>query len=223
MGLNSKDDIRNNSVFAKYVPKTEAQTQALELAKSIAGALVDGEGKITITGNDYRTHSPFDNSILYVLSGKPGVGKTHLIESILNDLKARAPSLYDISCLRRGPLPFVASGSAHDGDFDGKPLIFLDDVWADKSSVKDLNNDNIRSLMGVITWAYERRAMIVMTTNFPFVSEILPVIKQHDPVGRVVSRTQEMLDQRACEINIEGPDHRAQKTSQPQLTSPKFF
>lgn len=221
-GENKISEIRQDVSFANYEPQTQEQAEGLALAQAIAKGLIEGNGKFkSILA---QLESPLPNGHLFCFSGAPGRGKTHLMEAIINEVRASAPNVYGSMTFQRGDLPRPALGSIPEHEVDWKPIIFLDDVWADKHSVDDLIENDIRNISELIKFAYDRKLFVVMSTNFPFTKDVLPKIQEWDKVGRISSRAAEMLKTRSQEIEIIGPDHRQEMAAEaPMDINAGFF
>lgn len=204
MSKNAINTVRPNSLFSNFSPQTPEQEEALRTFRNMADTIVSNEASFGHSG------SPFTDGSLWVVSGKPGTGKTHLLEALINEVVSRAPSLRSQMYLLRDSLTRHGVGTGiHDYSVDSKPIIFIDDAFADHHSVETLHvRTDLQILMSLITYVYESRSLCLVTTNFPFLNGILPRIKEADPVGRIYSRCQEILVARAGEMEIKGPDYR---------------
>ena len=129
--------VRPEPTFDNYQPYTESQEQALQLFKAIGSELVKSEQALIGPEN------PIPKGRLIILSGSPGVGKTHLIEALINEIKAKAPELLSQIYLLRGtPLGYVTSYDAvsYGSRFKERRIIIIDDLFSQKSSARELND-----------------------------------------------------------------------------------
>ena len=196
-------DIRPRSTFESYKIHTPSQKNALDNVKEMAADILSFADQFA------PNTSPFSDGYMWILSRGPGVGKTHLTEAFINFLKENNPALVDYIYLLRRDLPTHSLlGKFQDHSFEKKPIIIIDDAFANCGSLNDLIDRDIRAFMGLVTYIYEKRALCLMTTNFHFISGILPLIKPYDPVGRIYSRCNELIKARAGELAIDGPDYR---------------
>lgn len=206
MDSNRITDVRPDSTFDKFVPQTDSQRDAMTAMQTIADQLVAASDYITESG----ISSPFNAASMFVLAGGPGRGKTHLLESVINEVGQKAPGVLSKMYLCRNKLySAMAGGLVYEGMFDDCPIVLLDDLFSNVSSPSKLHpSTEIAPLMNFIAWCYEKRVLTIATSNFSFLEEILPRIKQADPVGRIYSRCQEVMVAHAGEVVIDGPDYR---------------
>lgn len=175
--------------FEDYKPATESQERALVIARNLVELASDS----TIAG-----------PALVVFSGKPGVGKTHLLESIKSGLGNRNVS-YEES---RGGKLFLGMANQNPN-----ARVFLgDDVFSE--------SDRLSAELGSASWSeinalnklvlndwYPNNKLIVLTSNFPL-EAIVSAMKEFDNMGRTSSRLKEMA-QRGADVPIEGDDYRS--------------
>jgi|GEM_PF-3018319 len=140
---------------------------------------------------------------MVVFSGKPGTGKTHLFESIRNEL-----------CKRDIPHDIFRSAIPHSSEHQLRRRIVLgDDAF---SRYDELRSDISSSSFGELSllnshiidnW-YPNGTLVVMTSNFSL-SAIQERLEDIDTMGRALSRLSEMA-RRGADVPIEGPDYRVQ-------------
>jgi DNA replication protein DnaC len=209
---NALDEVRPESTFANYVPKTPSQTEAAQIFQKVAGLIIE-------QANNIRTSEyPFPHARLLSFFGGPGRGKSHLMEALVNDILQQAPDLKEKIFLLREDFTNAMRGQpgAALNAFDGKPIILIDDLFSECQSVEDLHpKSEVMHLMRFIAEAYERRPLIITTSNFPFVKGIIEKIQEVDTVGRATSRCDEILS-RGGEVEIAGPDGRIEIASNSQ-------
>ena len=211
MAKNQIGNIRAGSTFAGYIPHTDEQKAALAAFKGLAEQLVAAASGFKPGVN------PLSNASLFTMVSGPGTGKTHLMEAMLNYIRENSPELLKHIYLFRDNFTHATMTAVGDYSFDGKPIIFIDDLFSEHQSVNSLHPaTEITGAMNFLSYAYENRCLVVITCNFPFVSGILPRIQERDKVGRIYSRCQEMFAS-AGEFHIKGPDYRtilAQKAAE---------
>lgn len=196
---NSIGRVRPAVSFEAYKPETPEQEHVLILMKDLTGQLASGAERIT------SEESPFSNPMWIMLHGKPGTGKTHLIEAMVNELRINAPGVLARTHLSRDNFTYANMTSAN--DYGGKPILIIDDLFSDVDSVNALSTGAISALKNFVMDSYEKNRLIVSTCNFPMKDGILPRIKAADPVGRITSRLAELLSY-SGELEVKGPDHR---------------
>jgi len=198
---NAIQSVRPYSTFASYVVKTPEQEQAKAAFMQLSEALVQGAPQFQSGQN------PIPNAAIYSMAGGPGIGKTHLMEAVINDVHQRAPDLFNSLFLMRENFTHATMTAIFDHTFGRKPIILIDDLYSDTQSVEKISPGGVIGMMNFISYAYENRCLVLTTCNFPFLSGVLEKVKQEDKVGRVYSRCQEMFS-RGGEFEIKGPDHR---------------
>lgn len=87
------------------------------------------------------------------------------------------------------------------------PIIVFDDVYCDRNAIAEIDNFDIKSFMELTMLAYERRALVIMSSNFPLKAALMDRVARVDKLGRVVSRLKEMMSL-SGELVIDGPDYR---------------
>jgi hypothetical protein len=81
-------------------------------------------------------------------------------------------------------------------------------VRLDRRSVAELrDNVEIKAMMNFITAMYDRKALVVATSNFPLMQGIIDRISTVDHIGRTTGRLHEIMA-RSGELKIEGVDYR---------------
>lgn len=194
--------VRPGSTFENFEVYDPAQQRVVDLLKGVADQLLGRASQVL------NSEFPFDNGKVLFLWSKPGFGKTHLVEAFINRVKEGNPKLLRRMVLSRGRFYFdyQLCNSPY-----GVPVVVIDDMFHDKQSVQDLHpRVELASFMKFVTDIYERRALVIVTSNFPMLKGgIVERVAQVDTVGRIVSRMHELL---ACsgEINLSGKDFRAE-------------
>jgi hypothetical protein len=169
--------------FDSYKPTTDSQERALGVARRVVEIAKSG------------TTDP----AMVVLSGGPGVGKTHLIEAIRYGLSASGLK-YDYFS---GHVPYEPKG--------GLPIVVGDDAFSQfdrlGGKVIDPSSAEVGALNNAVlnTW-YPESSLVVMSSNFSL-QAIQTALSEFDTIGRASSRLQEMA-QRGADIRIEADDHR---------------
>lgn len=191
---------RPTSQFSTYQPQTDSQAEALKRFTALADAIA--RKSRSVVENTY----PFEHGRIIFVSGNPGVGKTHLVEALINELTQREPDLVERIFLFRGN--FTHANIANFSDFGGCPIVIIDDLFAERQSIEKLHpNVEIKVLMQLITAVYDERRLVLVTSNFPLMQGIVEKILAADAVGRVSSRLRELMAN-SGELIIEGRDYR---------------
>ncbi|MDR3423792.1 MAG: hypothetical protein P4M13_01760 [Alphaproteobacteria bacterium] len=94
MDDNIINEVRPNSRFSNYDPQTSEQRAALEIVRAMAGSIIENAENLA------AGRASFTDGALWVLSGGPGVGKTHLIEAFINEIREKTPALSSLESLR---------------------------------------------------------------------------------------------------------------------------
>jgi chromosomal replication initiation ATPase DnaA len=204
---NKIEEVRPGSTFENFTPSTDSQSQVQELLQGLAQQVI--EAKDTIATQT----QPFGDACLIFLHGKPGRGKTHLVEALVNEIKAAAPKVFARMVLSRGRLYF--DFQVNDNPYGDAPIVIIDDMFHDKQSVKDLHPaTELTAFMKFITDLYNHKRLVIVTSNFGLVKGgILDRIKEEDKVGRTVSRAAEVMSG-AGEFELLGPDYREELAEQ---------
>lgn len=175
--------------FEDYKPATESQERALDVAKNV----VRLASNPTIAG-----------PALVVFSGKPGVGKTHLLKSIKSGLGNRRVSYEEsrggklfLGMANQNPNARVFLGDDIFSRYDRLSGKLTSTSWGEISTLNDL----------VLNDWYPNNKLIVLTSNFPL-EAIVSAMKEFDNMGRTSSRLKEMA-QRGADVPIEGDDYRS--------------
>ncbi len=230
---NQIQDIRPDCTFENYRPQNDNQTAAAKNLGSLAQSLVDNRTMFppAPTSRAFGAAarpSPFPNGMIVFLHGTPGTGKSHLVEALVNKLKADAPEVAQDIYFYRGDLHYpILDGSDNlHLDYGHKPIIVADDLFSQKQSLSDANSSDYKSLSAFMTMVYEKRCLVIMSSNFSLAEELVPFLRQHDTVGRITSRMEELIGGRGFSVDTSGPDYRSKiaaelkKTQQPGELNP---
>lgn len=184
---------RPTSSFDAFEKSNKSLTVAFETMKNLAAEIC--QKSETILNENY----PFDNARLLILHGKAGRGKTHLAEALINHIKEKQPSLLTHIFLSR--TNFTHDNMAFACKYNGCPIIIIDDI-------EELHpRTDIEAIMNFIKMIYEKRCLVIITSNFPIKGKILKKIKEIDKVGRIASRLKELLSY-SGELELKGDDYR---------------
>ncbi len=199
--------IRPESTFENFKVYDPRQQQVLDTMQGLAHQIV--ENADAIAGQEY----PFPYGQMIFLWSEPGHGKSHLLEAFARYILENAPELLDSLYLARGDFTLRHIGSVN---LYGKcPIVLIDDLFAEYQSTSALNvHTDLICLMNYLTAVYERRTLVIATSNFPMLSPakiaqvgIIQRIAEVDKVGRTLSRCKELLAT-AGEMHLAGHDYR---------------
>ncbi len=197
---NCIDQVRPTARFTELDRYSEELSIIADRVERLAHVLISLEEKIT------SAQYPFDHAQMLILWGLPGRGKTYLIEALINEIKDKAPNMLRMIYLARSD--FTLDNIALPFDYDRKPIVIIDDLFAKYQAVHDLHpRTDIVCFMRFVQMIYEERRMVIATCNFPFKEGILERVKTVDTIGRIVSRMKELLAN-SGEIEIIGIDYR---------------
>lgn len=190
---------RPTSTFENWRTTTAKQQQLKDDLQRLTDGLLARAEQIK------RETWPFDHARLIILWGKPGRGKSHLVEAVINHIKVHDPDLLQRVWLARENFAIANLVPFSYGD---RPIVIIDDLWSEKNSLDELHPaTDIRAFMDLVTRFYEERRLILLTSNFPLRRGIVEKVRETDQTGRVLSRLQEMIAH-SGEIQVTGPDHR---------------
>ena len=195
---NSIDQVRSTSTFESFEPQNEVQEKAKQIMQDLVSKILtkveSASGKLN-----------FDHARLISISGKPGLGKTHLLEAFINEFRNNDIDPENLIYLSRGN--FTGQNFMGDFAFDGKPIIVIDDLFSEHQSVDSFSSIiDIDTISKFLSFAYEDRRLIITSSNLAS-EEIFNKVKEVDEVGRVTSRVNEMMAG-LPEIKVEGKDYR---------------
>jgi DNA replication protein DnaC len=206
-------EVRPSSTFASFKTYGEHAQRQQQIANDLM-ALAD---QVVSAAPLFATERcPFPHAQMFFLYSGPGRGKSHLVEAIINWIKEKAPQMLPRVALSRSR--FMVDISVPD-PYGDCPLVIIDDLFADKSSLDEIGDYEISKIITFIMGIYERRQLVIITSNFPMMEGLLPKIREADPLGRVVSRAMEILSS-SGEIELPGDDYRRSIAEQRQSQSP---
>lgn len=224
-GKNQIQDIRPDCTFANYVAQNENQTSAAQHLQSLTQLLVDNRGMFASASTSRSfgaaaRSSPFPNGMIVFIHGTPGTGKTHLVEAVVNKLKSEAPEVLDDVFFYRGELQYpILDGSDNlHLDYGHKSIIMLDDLYANKQSLNHADSADYKRISAFLTMVYEKRCLVIVSSNFSMADEMVPFIKKHDQIGRLSSRVEELMGGRGFSIDTSGPDYRVKIAAEMKKT-----
>lgn len=184
--------VRPTSTFETFEPQNEQQEEVRDGLKKLAHAVRD---KLAQSGR-------LDHAKLINLHGKPGRGKTHLVEAFLNVLKPT-----DQEYQRRDHIYLLEGTNLATWEYnrlDNVRVLAVDDLFQNKQELGQVSSVDIKSVMIGLYRAYEKRQLVLTTSNFP-TNGIVELIKAQDQIGRIRSRLSEMA---IAAIELTGEDYR---------------
>ncbi len=178
--------------FDTYKPANESQTRALQVAQKASRLAIE----------HYADESVVTEPAIIVFSGSPGVGKTHLLESIRKQLDSRDIPHTDFN----GAIP-----PNNFSPVKGR-IIIGDDAFSAhnklSSTVGNASAAELRYLnANVLDRWYPDGSLVIMSSNFTL-EEMQLRLRELDDVGRASSRLDEMA-RRGADVPITGADYRA--------------
>lgn len=181
--------LENKLPFEETLEWFKPQTDIQEKAKNNIAGLV----KLAI---DFKWKPP--KPVVFALHGKTGRGKTHLLKSFLNELaKAGLSYKYDYK-----------PNTARHYTQEGFKIMALDDMFAWKNNVDNLEKWDYLYLENLFFDIYENKKILIFTSNFSL-QELVEFIKKYDERGLLVSRISEFIW--ICpDIEMDGEDYRQQ-------------
>ncbi|MDP3507973.1 MAG: DnaA/Hda family protein [Candidatus Melainabacteria bacterium] len=194
--------IRPESTFANFKVYQPEQQAVLDTMVTLAQQIVDNSK--LIVGQEY----PFPFGQIIFLWSQPGHGKTHLLEAFASHILTHAPELERSLYLARDN--FTLRHIAYTDLYEKRPIVMIDDLFSEYQSVDKLHAaTDLRCLMDYLTAVYDRRTLVIATSNFPMLSNhgIIECIRSVDKIGRILSRCEELLST-AGEIYLPGIDYR---------------
>jgi chromosomal replication initiation ATPase DnaA len=196
-----KAEVRPTNTFDNFEVQSEGQRLAFDLLSTLAEQVVAASQHIASIAQ------PFDEPSLLFLWGQPGRGKTHLVEAFVNRIRVDAPEVYKRLIMSRGR--FSSDFQSDFNSYGDAPIVIIDDMYHDMMRVSDLHPaTEIKAFMRFITDLYDRRRMVIVTSNFPLIEGgIMEMVTKVDKIGRITSRAAEVMS-RVGEIELQGMDFR---------------
>lgn len=194
--MNTIEFVRPTSTFESFKPQNEQQEDVKSGLQKLALAV---RKKILNGGR-------LDNAKLINLYGGPGRGKTHLLEAFLNMVKPEKNSkdLINSTSNHVYLLEGTRLATWQYRDLDEVRVLAIDDLFQRQQRVDQISQSDIKSVMAGIYRAYEKRQLVITTSNFP-TNGVLDLIQAQDEIGRVRSRILEMA---IGAIELTGDDYR---------------
>jgi len=187
------ENIRKTSTFESFVPPNEDTMLLVAGLEQLANDLT-----INIKNN-----GGFDHSRLINLYGKPGTGKSHLLEAFVSQIISKGG--YEMT----EKILFLNDkdvGTWRYGLYNERrvKIVTVDDLFANNKSVNEISSFDLKGFMDCIYRGYETKQFIFVTSNFSL-SGITEIIAKQDGPGRITSRLKEMT---LSSIKLDGPDYR---------------
>jgi DNA replication protein DnaC len=210
---NQLNQIRPESTFANFKVYHPQQKPVVDAIKGLADQIIDHAD--SIASEEY----PFPYGQVISIWGEPGHGKSHLLEAFAGHILANAPQLAGSLYLARGSFTLRHIGGVN--LYDKRPIVLIDDLFAEKQSVNALNaHTDIQCMMDYLASVYERRTLVITTSNFPMFSQqelgnvgVDQLIARVDKVGRTLSRCKELFST-AGQMHLAGHDYRETKAQE---------
>lgn len=191
-------NIRPNSTFENFDPQNEEMGKIKDglerLSNDISRRVVSGKN-ILVPG--------LDTGKIINLQGNPGLGKTHLLEAIVNFLKNKGVEIRDLESLIYFDRQFGTTSLID----QNHPIVLIDDLFKNTQSAGDLNDYQIKDFSKLVTRVYEEQILLVTSTNLDVMS-ILNRVEELDRVGRVSSRMKELTNGGVSNFELTGDDYR---------------
>ena len=151
MNDNKIRQVRPSATFENFKADTAERKQLLAYFKKIAEELVKHSDAFI------REEYPLDHARMIILHGKPGRGKTHLIEALINYIRLNAPQLLSRIFLSRSD--FTSDNLTFANKYGGLPIIVIDDIYSDEQSIDDLHpSTDIDSFMKFVMHIYDSKS-----------------------------------------------------------------
>lgn len=205
---NKVGDVLAEHRLDKFEVLNPSHKEALTLMQSLAKQIVTHAREISTLPR------PLHRSILVVLHGQPGRGKTHLAEGFINAILYGAPSLSAKIHLSRQSFSYDHHES---GPYEGKHIVVIEDMFLRKdpmardpipTSVAALARKDFEDFGQFIVHLYEQPKVVIVTNSFPILKAgIMGGTASHDITGRIKSRSLVVL-QTALELELTGDDYR---------------
>ena len=191
---------RSTPTFENFEALSDDRNKLLDLLIKIANNILAKKDLVL------KEEFPFEHARMLILWGKPGRGKTHLIEALINFIKMNAPDLLKKIYLSRSN--FTHDNMTFATRYDDLPIIIIDDIYSEALTSDSLHPaTDLKAFMNFVMDIYEKRRLVIITSNFPFKEGILKKVQLADPQGRVTSRIQELF-RSAGEFEVVGDDFR---------------
>lgn len=197
---NRIEEVRPTSTFDTFDPNTTAQGLALQLMIGLSGRLLDLSDEI------HKTDLPFHHGHLHILSGPVGIGKTHLMEALVNSM---TPEVRDRTFWTSKNA--VHASSSNYLFLPKECCILLLDDWMNEypDTSRWCEGNEINATKALIETAYRRRLLVVLTTNLNVTTDAMGRVAGYDQKGRYTSRYAELL-KRGFDLALDGTDFRGE-------------
>ena len=192
--------VRRDATFQAYNPTHPSQEVAVNLLKRLVTGLVNKESSIV------SSPRPFERGRMVFLQGPPGLGKTHLLEAVVNALREQAPRLHEATVLVPGKLFAVTVRSFEEEIYAPAKIILLDDLFQTHSSIDDVSGHEIGLVSNWVMSLYEHGQLAILSSNHSL-DALMTRVEMNDKVGRVKSRLHEMMAG-VGRLVLEGDDYR---------------
>lgn len=189
--------MRQHTYFENYHAQTPSQQAAAKLLSTYARGVVD---------HVKEKGEPTNSSRMVILHGKPGCGKSHLLEAFHKFLEENGVNDQIFWIHRDLALDFPVMAPVFIRE---KPIVIIDDLFQNENHAKE---NELRKLCELILMAYQRRVLLIIATNLP-AAAFMPQIMASDDHGRIASRVNEMTRNGENVLHIDGPDGRQAATS----------
>lgn len=211
-----------NSIFAHNFEGTFDSFQIYNPdQRPVVDLLVRVTERLAHYGRDFQEGvNPLREGKMLGLVSPSGYGKTHLMHSVINLLKAYRPDVLQHAYYQS---PLFSSGRGI--SVKQTPIIFVDDLYAEDrtvSCVERLPEEAVVRFMNLAADIYDNHGLLIYTANFPIRDPMFARIDEIDRIGRHKSRMGGLAEA-SKEIRLAGEDYRRQAARNHRADSRRDF
>ncbi len=159
---NNIDTVNSKNTFESFVPRDASQETAHRMMSNVAKAIIKNEN--TIVSNV----AAFAEPSLFWLSGPTGVGKSHLMDAVVNMTKAEAPRVTDANrvLVFRDNFTREFIGGLDPRVFEKHTIILVDNLFDECETVSDLDPSSHGIALGNFLGAnFKARGITVLSSR----------------------------------------------------------